>query len=52
MPNTNKPNIKIYRSKETLQQAPQYKRKESYGPRLTERKDKTTVAGCPSGKRH
>jgi len=41
----------MHRSKETLQQAPQNKRKESYGPGLTERKDKTTVAGCPNEKR-
>ena len=36
----------MYRSKETLQQAPLNKRKESYGPGPTERKDKTTVACC------
>jgi len=36
----------MYRSKETLQQAPLNKRKESYGPGLTERKDKTAVAWC------
>jgi len=48
-----KTNIKMYRSKETLEQAPLYKRKESYGPGPTERMDKTTVACClypePSG---
>jgi len=37
-PNTKKPNIEVYRIKETLQQPPQNKRKESYGPRPTERR--------------
>ena len=36
----------MYRSKETRQQALINKRKESYGPGPTERKDKTTVAWC------
>jgi len=40
----------MYRSKETLQQAPLNKRKESYGPGPTERRDTTTIAGCPNGK--
>ena len=44
-PNTKKTKIKMYRSKETLQQAPLNKRKESYGPGPTERKDKTGIAG-------
>jgi len=38
-PNTKKTNITMYRSKETLQQAPQNKRKESYGPGPTARKE-------------
>jgi len=38
----------MYRSKETLQQAPQNKRKESYGPGPTKLKDKTTLARVPN----
>jgi len=46
-PNTKKTNIKMYRSKETLQQAPQNKRKNSYGTKCRRSgKDKTTVACC------
>ena len=41
----------MYRSKETHQQAPQNKGKESYRPGPMERRDKTTVAGCPNGNR-
>jgi len=44
-----KTNIKMYMSKETLQQAPQNKRKESDGSGPTERNDKTTIAGVPKG---
>ena len=40
----------MYQSKETLEQAPSNKRKESYCPGPTEGKDKTTIASCPNGK--
>jgi len=48
-PNTRKTNIKMYSRKETLQEAPQNKRKKSCGPGPMEQRGKTTIAGVPQG---